>query len=103
NSWASGRRVFRVEMHAPGVACDADPEVGGRLYTDGDTEGRAYDTTEVADSDELYVYGGFRAKSHEFVTSIKTGDDLTSSPFRDCLKTMEVAEKILARAILAGQ
>jgi len=26
NSWSSGRRIFRVEMHAPGICAEGDPE-----------------------------------------------------------------------------
>ena len=57
----------------------------------------AYDTREVAGSDERFVYGGHRAKNREFIDSIKSGRDVTTSPFRDCIKTMDVAERILAR------
>jgi virulence factor len=99
-SWCSGRRVFRTELHAPGICAEADVEGKGYLYADGDTGGVAYDAAEVAGSDELYVYGGFRAKNREFIDSLKLGREVTSSPFRDCLKTMEVAEKILAQALL---
>jgi virulence factor len=102
-NWCSGRRIFRVEMHAPGICAEADVEGAGRLHADGDTAGRAFDAREVAGSGELYVYGGFREKSREFVESLRTGREQTSSPFRDCLKTMEVAERILARAVLAGE
>jgi predicted dehydrogenase len=102
NSWCSGRRVFRVEMHAPGVCAEADPEGVGRMYADGDTVGVGFETTEVAGSDQIYVFGGFRAKNREFIDSLKTGVDVTSSPFRDCVKTMEVAETILAQAMLQG-
>jgi len=100
NSWCSGRRVFRVEMHAPGIAADADVEGKGTLYADGDTKGVEYDAREVAGGDQTFVFGGFRAKNREFVDSLKAGKEVTTSPFRDCLKTMEVAEKILAQAIL---
>lgn len=41
NNWASGRRVFRVQMHAPGVCVDADPEDKALLYRDGDAAGVA--------------------------------------------------------------
>lgn len=102
-NWNSGRRVFRVQMHSPGIAAEADAEGVGHVYADGDVQGVVYDAREVAKSDQLFAYGGFQAKNREFVDSLKTGQDLTSSPFRDCLKTMEVAEKILARAILAGE
>ena len=54
-------------------------------------------------SDELYVYGGFRAKNRKFIDSVKTGQEMTSSPFHDCVKTMEIAETILARALLKGE
>ena len=102
NSWTSGRRVFRVQMHAPAVYVDAEVESTARLYAGGDLEGVAYDTREVAGSDERFVYGGHRAKNREFIDSIKNDRDMTSSPFRDCVKTMDVAERILAHAVLAG-
>jgi virulence factor len=99
-NWASGRRVFRVEMHSPGAACDAEVEGKGFLYEDGDYAGKSFDAKEVAGSDELFVYGGFRAKNREFIDSLLERKEVTSSPFRDTLKTMEVAEAILAQALL---
>jgi virulence factor len=102
-SWASGRRVFRVEMHADGIACDANPEGRAYLYADNDTEGTPYESRAVAGSDDLHVYGGFRQKNREFIDSLISGEETTSSPFRDTLKTMDVAEKILAQATLAGR
>jgi predicted dehydrogenase len=103
NSWTSGRRVFRVQMHAPGIYCDAEVEGKAYLYKDGDTDGEEYDCYEVAGGQTKWEAGGFRDKNREFVDSVKTGEDVTSSPFRDCVKTMEVAEKILANALLAGE
>ena len=103
NSWASGRRVFRVEMHAPGIYTDAEVEGNAALYANGDYNGVTFDTREVAGSTENYVYGGFRAKNREFIDSLKTGVETTTSPFRDCVRTMEVAEKILASALLNGE
>ena len=100
NSWSSGRRVFRVQMHAPGITTDAEVENKATLYADGRYEGVEFDTKAVAGSDELFVYGGFRAKNREFIDSIRGGIDTTSSPFRDAVKTMEVAEKILAGDLL---
>jgi hypothetical protein len=44
---------------------------------------------------------GFLAKDREFIDSLLTGRHLTSSPFRDAIKTMDVAERILAQALLA--
>jgi predicted dehydrogenase len=99
NSWTSGRRIFKVEMHAPGICVEAEHEGKARLFADGDTKGVEYDTREVAGSDENYVYGGFQAKNREFIDSIKRGT-LPSSHFGDALKTMEIAEIILAQALL---
>ncbi len=102
NNWTSGRRVFRVEMHAPGICAEAEHEGKGYLYADGDTKGVEYDTREVACSDENFIFGGFQAKNREFIDAIKTGQQ-PGSHFGDALKTMEVAEKILAQALLRGQ
>jgi len=99
NSWTSGRRIFKVEMHAPGICVEAEHEVKGVLYADGDTKGVVYDTKAVAGSDQLYVYGGFQAKNREFIDAVKAGTH-PSSNFADALKTMEVAEIILAQALL---
>lgn len=102
NSWTSGRRVFRVQIHGMGVCAEAEHEDKGALYAEGDTQGVWYDTHEVAGSPELFVYGGFQAKNREFINSVKTGRQ-PSSCFADALKTMEVAEKILAQGLLRGE
>jgi len=101
NSWTSGRRTFRVEMHAPGICAEAEHEGKGYLYADGDTTGAEYDTRQVAGSEENFVFGGFQAKNREFIDGVKSGT-LPGSHFADALKTMEVAEKILAQALLKG-
>lgn len=101
NSWASGRRIFAVEMHAPGICAEAEHEGLGYLYADGETTPQVYDTRQVAGSDQFYVYGGFVAKHREFIDCLKAGR-LPSSHFGDALRTMEVAEHILAQAILKG-
>ena len=102
NSWSSGRRIFKVEMHAPGICVEAEHEGKGRLFADGDTTGIEYDTRQVAGSDEFYVYGGFQAKNREFIDAIKNGIQ-PGSNFADAVKTMEVAEVILAQALLEGR
>jgi len=100
NSWSSGRRIFAVEMHAPGICVEAEHEGKGIQYADGDTKGVVYDTREVAGSDQLYVFGGFQAKNREFIDCVKTGKQ-PGSNFSDAVKTMEVAEWILAQSLLA--
>lgn len=61
-SWSSGSRTFRVEMHAPRVRVDVELEGKGYLYADGDTKGVEFDTREMAGSDDIRVYGGFRPR-----------------------------------------
>ncbi|MFD1678066.1 Gfo/Idh/MocA family protein [Alicyclobacillus fodiniaquatilis] len=102
NSWSSGRRIFSVEMHAPNIAVEAEHEHKGYLYADGDVLGIEYDVRQMTGSDELYVYGGFQSKNREFIDAVKEGKQPQSN-FADALKTMEVAEKILAQAILEGR
>jgi virulence factor len=99
NSWSSGRRLFRVEFHAGGIFAEVDPELEATVYVEGDTAGQRYTAREVAGSDDFWAYGGFRAKHREFVDSILTAKDTTSSPFKDAVKTMEVAELVLARSL----
>jgi len=103
NSWCSGRRVFRVQMHAPGIYTDAEVEGKAYLYADGDYKGVEYDCFEVAGGRTNWEAFGFRDKNREFIDSIKSGKEKTSSPFRDTVKTMEVAEIILAQALLNGE
>lgn len=101
NSWTSGRRVFRVEMHSQGVCVEAEHEGKGALYADGDTAGVWYDTREVAGSNENYVFGGFQAKNREFIDAVRAGRQ-PGSHFADAVKTMEVAERILALDLMNG-
>jgi predicted dehydrogenase len=100
--WTSGRRIFRVAMHAPGICAEAEHEGEGRLYADGDTKGTRFETRAVANSEQLYVFGGFQAKNRQFIDAVKSGTQPESN-FADALKTMEVAEMILAQALLSGR
>ena len=99
NSWTSGRRVFRIEMHAPNICAEAEHEGKGYLYKDGDYSGIEYDTREVAGSNQNFIFGGFQAKNRNFIDCIKSGEQPESN-FSDAIKTMEVADKILAKALL---
>lgn len=99
NSWTSGRRIFRVQIHGQGICAEAEHEGKGALYADGDTNGVWYDTKEAAGGGELWQYGGFRDKNREFIDCVKAGR-FPSSCFADAVKTMEVAERILAAGLL---
>lgn len=102
NSWSSGRRTFRVQMHAPGIVAEAEHETRGFLYADGDTTGVQFDTRQVAGSDEFFIFGGFQAKNREFIDAVKSRT-LPGSHFGDAVRTMQVAETILAQALLEGR
>jgi predicted dehydrogenase len=102
NNWTSGRRMFRVEMHAPGIFVEAEHEGQAVLYADGDLTGVHYETRAVAGSNEFHVFGGFAAKNREFIDALKSRTQ-PPSHFGDALKTMEVAERILAKSLLRGQ
>ncbi len=102
NSWASGRRVFRAEIHCPGAYADVELENKAFFYENGNYDGEEYDCREVAGGNEFYEYGGFKLKSEEFINSILAGKSMTSSPFSDVLKTMRVLETIVAQSVLSG-
>ena len=100
-NWSSGRRVFKVDIHAPGICAEVELEKEAYLYEEGDYNGIRYDSKQVAGSNELFVYGGFSNKHREFIDSVLAGIEKTSSPFSDALKTMKVCETILAQSLLA--
>lgn len=102
NSWSSGRRIFAVEMHAPGICAEAEHEGKGRLYADGDTVGVEYDTTEVAGSSKYHAYTGVGALCRQFIDACRNSSEADCC-FQDAVKTMEVAEIILAQSLLAGR
>jgi virulence factor len=100
NSWSSGRRVFDIEMHAPGICAEMEHEVGGTLYADGDTKGIYIDSAECAGGSEFHVRTGVRVLARDFVDSCRAHRQSCSS-FSSALKGMEIAEMILAQATLA--
>lgn len=102
NSWSSGRRIFDVEMHSPGICVEAEHEGKAFLYANGDTKGVVYDTQEISKSDQNFIYGGFQAKNREFIDAVIHRRQ-PSSNFSDALKTMEVAEKILAQELSGSE
>lgn len=102
NSWSSGKRIFAVEMHAPSIYAEAEHEGKGYLYKDGDTKGIEYDAKAVAGSDDLFIYTGVQASAADFSLACLNGSQPACN-FSDALKTMDVAEKILAMALLNGK
>ncbi len=99
NSWSSGKRIFAVEMHAPGIFAEAEHESKGSLYEDGDLQGKAFDAQTEAGSSEAFIYTGVRAAAEDFANACLQGGQ-PECHFADALKTMEAAEVILAQALL---
>ena len=56
----------------------------------------------LASFDELFVFGGFQAKSREFIDCVKRGGQ-PGSHFGDAVKSMEVVERILAQSLMEGR
>lgn len=102
SSWASGRRLFAVEMHAPGVMAEGDPQGEGVFFADNDKKGVRTTTQEAAGSDDGLVFQGFEAKKRDFIDALKEGRR-PESDFADAVKTMEVAERILAYGKIRGE
>jgi Predicted dehydrogenases and related proteins len=102
NSWSSGKREFSVEMHAPGIYATAEHESKGHLYVEGDVKGVEFDTAEVAGSNEFHVYTGVYEACRQFIDGCRTRKQPPSC-FSDAVKTMEIAEKILAKALLENK
>jgi virulence factor len=101
NSWVSGRRVFDLEMHARGVCAEVEHETGGTLYENGDTKGIWYDAAHCAGSEDFHVLTGVKMLARDFVDACREKRASVSS-FDSALKSMEIAEIILAQAALAG-
>ena len=102
NNWASGKRIFAVEMHAPGIFAEAEHETKGMLYTDGNLEGEAFTASGCAGSDAFYVNTGVFAAAQDFVNCCLHGGQPMSC-FADAVKTMKAAELILAQSLLAEE
>ena len=102
NSWSSGRRIFDIEMHAPGICAEVEHEVGGYLYTDNDTKGRYFGAGECAGSGEFHIATGVQLLARNFVDCCREHKPTLSS-FTGARKSMEIAETILAQALLAGR
>lgn len=100
NSWSSGRRVFDIEIHAPGICAEVEHEVGGTVYADGDTKGVSLDAAECAGGDAFHIRTGVRVLARDFVDSCRARRQSCSS-FTSALQSMEIAEMILAQATLA--
>lgn len=94
NNFMAGRRIFSVEVHAPGISFFGDPEEGGQLYADNKTEPiDELDPTVLAGSAEDYrAFGPYDINRH-FVDCMLKGKDPETN-FDDATKTMVLVDAI---------
>ncbi|MDR0710405.1 MAG: Gfo/Idh/MocA family oxidoreductase [Spirochaetaceae bacterium] len=109
-NWASGKRIFSVEMHAPGIFVEAEHEGKGLMYTGGNLVPQVFEAPQVAGSELFWVYTGVLAMVEDFVDCCLAAGE-PSGPrrpagrrpqcsFRDAVHTMKLAEVILAQSLL---
>ena len=85
-----------VAMNEYRYGCNT--HVYGKKRNQGYSKGNQY-YMPTRGRDEFHVFGGFLTKNREFIDSLKAGKEMTSSPFGDAAKTIEVAEIIHAQAL----
>ena len=86
-------------MHAPGVCAEAEHEVGGYLYENGDYNGKYYGSAECAGSDAFHILTGVEYLARDFVDSCRS-HTRSCSDFANALKGIEIADMILGKALL---
>ena len=93
-NWMTGRRMFTVEIHSPGVSVFGDPEEGGRVFADNKTEpAQILDPCALTGSTEEHVAFGAYATNLHFIKCIRKGKQPETS-LDDALKTMELVDAI---------
>ena len=94
NNFMAGRRIFSVEVHAPGISFFGDPEEGGQLYADNKTEPiDELDPFVLAGSAEDYrAFGPYDINRH-FVDCMLEGKNPETN-FDDATKTMELVDAV---------
>jgi predicted dehydrogenase len=96
---SSGKRIYAVEMHAPGIFVEAEHEGKGYMYTDNNLTPQVFDAAGAAGSKEFYVYTGVLALADDFVNCCLNGGEPGCS-FGNSAATMKIAELILAQSLL---
>ena len=98
-NWMTGRRMFSVEIHSPGISVFGDPEEGGRVFADNQSEPvQTLDPFELGGGTEEYQAYGMFAVNRHFIDCVKNGTEPETN-FGDALKTMELVDAIYRRAM----
>ena len=99
NNFMAGRRMFSIEVHAPGISFFGDPEEGGRLYADSQTDPvEELDPFELSGSqDSHHAFGPWDTNAH-FLDCVRNNTPPETN-FNDAVKTMELVDAIYANQI----
>ena len=93
-NWMTGRRLFSVEIHSPGVSVFGDPEEGGSVYADTNTEPvQSLDPYALSKSKEIHVAFGAYATNLHFVQCMQKRKQPETS-LDDAVKTMELVDSV---------
>ena len=94
NNFMAGRRMFSVEVHAPGISFFGDPEEGGQLYADNKTEpiDELVPTVLAGSAEDYRAFGPYDTNLH-FVDCMLKGKDPETN-FDDATKTMELVDAV---------
>ena len=93
-NWMTGRRMFTVEIHSPGISVFGDPEEGGKVFADGNvTPAQILDPFEMSKSQASHrAFGAYDVNRH-FIQCIQKGQQPETN-FEDAVKTMELVDAI---------
>ncbi|MCM8757249.1 MAG: Gfo/Idh/MocA family oxidoreductase [Candidatus Omnitrophica bacterium] len=97
-NWVSGKRIFSVEMHGPGIVAFVDPEKQAIIYQDNHEQGTVVSAQEAAGSSEIYKVGGFFAENRHFIDCLLK-KQLPETHLGDAVKTMELVEAIYRHSL----
>lgn len=93
-NWMTGRRMFTVEIHSPGISVFGDPEEGGKVYADGQVDAvQELDPFAMTKSDAEHVAYGAYATNRHLIDCVKQGKQPETN-FSDALKSMELVDAI---------
>ena len=93
-NWMTGRRMFTVEIHSPGISVFGDIEEGGKVFADGQTGPvEVLDGFEISGSKKGYRAFGEYDMNRHFIDCIQKGKQPDTN-FEDATKTMELVDAI---------
>ena len=93
-NWMTGRRMFTVEIHSPGISVFGEIEEGGKVFADGQSEPvEVLDGFEISGSKEGYRAFGEYDMNRHFIDCIQKGKQPDTN-FEDATKTMELVDAI---------